>query len=512
MKANDKLHKFCSLHKFLELHDKQLFDVFDNMCMFSLLKPRMGSGVTLIIPSKAQKQDMLKTVYGDAPEDNVPLLQSLVIHKHLPNGTAWSNAGEIHNALKCPMKFKSATADKVTLHMHNGAGKEVEVVLQKNRDFATFEHRSNMSVWDLVGDTKMPTDGPKVDVKSLRSGPMEAPSKAAAKKKGKGVKRGGADSTVTRAEFADRLLHKFIAKLKSNKRVSRCFWKACVSFLLWAHHNKPELFKRLACCLDWCGVTCFHLIFTPNSKYCIVSDEEFAQWLDATRGKCLCPKGDVAMRFAQLIKAACPPQSELEAQLAKRAAVQNELMEPENANRYKSIMSDHIFKKVYQQDALRAFMDEMRFRIFRIVKDLQDTSRHDPAHCHELCELLKTNLKIIYADFPTPDDRTSSKLTIFNQKIQNEIDTQSWFSDARCMIRSDAFLFVLLPADMIQKAGDLKEINCKEELSDTARINLSAIKLSMLIKSSKVAKKDATQALAELDKHVNPQSVAVALV
>jgi len=514
--TNTDMRKFCSLHKFLELHDKQLFNIFENMCMFSILRPRAANGITLLRPNDKYKQEIASIVFGDSPENAIPIIQSLVIHKYLPNTTSWSTESSLYNAFKMPIKFKSAAGNKVVINIMDAAKKPVEITLVKNPEFISFSNRTNMAIWDIEGAARIPTDGEKVEVvrKSAPAGAKPVKSEFAKVTKGKGArwgpKRGGAINaeSIERDSMADCLYKKFSIKTAANKRMSRCYLKPVVSFLLWAQVQRPAEFAKLASIVDWCPEVTFFLIFEPYSNSHVhISDETFNAWLDETRGKCSCIKSEVAMRYVQLMEVLSKDVNSGENVLAERKRIQDELMSPDNANRFKSNMADYVFKNVYKSDARRAFCDEFRFMLFRVLKDICDSIKNDPVGSQALMTSFLTYSKLLYGIFPETGSNSSVKLMLMNQKIQNDTDTQAWFSGFRCFVRSSDFLHVLRPLAALKASTDSKMCNCKEELADSVRTDMSTIALEMLLHNSAHVRVDSSSALAALDAKVPLSSI-----
>ena len=94
MTSKNSLKKYCSLSKYLEQNDKELYSVFDSLCLLSLLRPQRDStGVTMLIPKeKAYRQKIINAAYSTSPEVAAAMLKSLVLRDYYPTSNSFGTS------------------------------------------------------------------------------------------------------------------------------------------------------------------------------------------------------------------------------------------------------------------------------------------------------------------------------------------------------------------------------------------------------------------------------------
>jgi hypothetical protein len=170
--ANNKLKKFCSLAKYLQQIDKDLFGVFEDLCQTHLLRPARGSdGVTMLYPKeKAYRNKIINAAYSSTPEVAVNMLRSLILQGYHDSSASFGK--NVVNALNQKLNVKEAS-DKVA-KLDSG----LEITLDKS--FVPM-NRDNMSVFILSGKGEIPLNGSVVSVekKAPKTGGFAASSRDA---------------------------------------------------------------------------------------------------------------------------------------------------------------------------------------------------------------------------------------------------------------------------------------------------------------------------------------------
>lgn len=163
--AKKSLKKFCRLAKFIEQYDKDLFQVFDDLCIMYLLKPAKGSnGITFLYPkTKTYKQRIINAAYSHDPDVAVNMLKSLIIQGDMKDVKDFNNSPV--NLLNQVIDVDSIDSSSVKLA--NG------LVLKKNKDFQPVSYRDNMAVYDLSGKGEIPLDGKVATAKSINKSPKK---------------------------------------------------------------------------------------------------------------------------------------------------------------------------------------------------------------------------------------------------------------------------------------------------------------------------------------------------
>src|SRR6476661_1256909 len=155
MPPKKELKKFCSLSKYIEQEDPELYGVFSDLCMLSYLRPRSSEGITFLFPKeKSYRQKIINAAYSTDPTVASEMLRSLIIKKYYPSTRTFGN--EIVNMLNQKVDV-SETSDK---HVKLKNGLELKI----DEKFKPLGYRENMIVYTLSGKGEISTSGPSAGV------------------------------------------------------------------------------------------------------------------------------------------------------------------------------------------------------------------------------------------------------------------------------------------------------------------------------------------------------------
>lgn len=174
--------KYCSIAKYLEHKDSDLYDLIGDLCLQGQLIPRKGSHVTFLHPD-AKLVKKLRDLVSSNPEQVVQLIKSLILHEEV---NSLNDLKDSVTALgkMLPVEVKG---DKAVLS--NGG------VITMSKAFVPMEGRDRMHVLSLSGEL-VPLD--------------TAVASADAKLKKSKSKKGGADlSNKTRMGIFDMILQSY---------------------------------------------------------------------------------------------------------------------------------------------------------------------------------------------------------------------------------------------------------------------------------------------------------------
>jgi hypothetical protein len=137
-----KIQKFCKISKFLEKHDKELYQVFDDLCLFPLLAIR-NRGVTFLRPKDSEfRSKIFDAAYSQSPENAVDMLKTLILLEVLPDANSFDKH-PIANASKNQLLVDSVKDGVVKMPKNHSA--------QKNKDFHPMQRSELSALFDLSG-------------------------------------------------------------------------------------------------------------------------------------------------------------------------------------------------------------------------------------------------------------------------------------------------------------------------------------------------------------------------
>lgn len=154
--VNKTLSKFCKISKYIEQNDKDLFQVFEDICLGHLLRPARGSnGVTFLYPKeKSYRTKIINAAYSPNPEVAIDMIKALCLKDFYPNTAAFK--GTVVNGLNQKLEISEVSEKQVKL----AGGLE----LTFDNKFQTMGNRDNMAVYTLSGKGEMSTKGEVVAV------------------------------------------------------------------------------------------------------------------------------------------------------------------------------------------------------------------------------------------------------------------------------------------------------------------------------------------------------------
>ena len=163
MTSKNSLKKYCSLSKYLEQNDKELYSVFENLCGISLLRPQRDStGVTMLIPKeKAYRQKIINAAYSTSPEVATAMLKSLVLRDYYPTPSSFGTS--VVNLLGQKVSIDETSDTLVKL--------DKTLTLSQDKKFVPL-NRDNMAVYFLTGKGEISTANPMATIvkKSTKTG------------------------------------------------------------------------------------------------------------------------------------------------------------------------------------------------------------------------------------------------------------------------------------------------------------------------------------------------------
>ena len=153
----------CSLKKYLETKDKDLYQAFDDLCVFSLFRASGDRGVTLLYPTdKAYRKKIIHLAYSNTPEKAIDMIKSLVLMDYLPSPIDFKNKkDDIPNALRKKLEVEEADFKTVTLK----GGLKLEL----DSNFVAATHAERSVVYKLIGTGELSTTGCVSDMKYARN-------------------------------------------------------------------------------------------------------------------------------------------------------------------------------------------------------------------------------------------------------------------------------------------------------------------------------------------------------
>jgi hypothetical protein len=150
-----KMKKFCKISKYLEIHDKQMFQVFDDLCLFPLLRVR-NRGVTFLRPvNKEFRTQIINATYSQSPETAVDIIKTLILYDFLLDAKS-SMGRTIPNASKFKLEIEKIDGKKLILKSKH--------VIEPDNAFKTLRHGDLAAVWTLSGTGGLPLSGKSVSM------------------------------------------------------------------------------------------------------------------------------------------------------------------------------------------------------------------------------------------------------------------------------------------------------------------------------------------------------------
>ena len=153
MSNQKKSNKFI---KFLEEFDKDLYQVFDELCMFSLFKARGISGITFLYPTDIKyRKKIINLAYSYTPEKAVDMVKALVLIDYLPKPMDFKKKqDDIPNSLRKKLEIEDADSKGVIL--------KCGLKLELDKSYTNDDY---IAVYKLIGSTELPLTGTQSTLK-----------------------------------------------------------------------------------------------------------------------------------------------------------------------------------------------------------------------------------------------------------------------------------------------------------------------------------------------------------
>ena len=113
-----KLQKFCSIQRFLQQYNPNLYELYEDLCLVSLLRPRgKNQGLTFMMPDKKATTLIQKKTYSDNPEEADKILRSLIIKSTCNTMSDWTRDGNIVDSMnfKVNVDKNKSNTNKIVL-------------------------------------------------------------------------------------------------------------------------------------------------------------------------------------------------------------------------------------------------------------------------------------------------------------------------------------------------------------------------------------------------------------
>lgn len=230
----NKLRKFCKISKYLEKNDKELYQIFDDLCLFPLLRVR-NKGVTFLRPvDKAFRKKLINETYSATPEKAVDMIRALVLYDFLPSASAFKDK-VIPNALKRQLGVDKITGQKVSLK----SGHTIEL----DSGFSTLRHGDLAAVYKLSGKGPLPTDGAVVT--------LDGPKRTIA----------GGDGHPSRKSLGI-----FVESTYANGGANKNIYRAVMACLYKCSLNAPETVSSVFDTMCASARASFYALVEPHAK------------------------------------------------------------------------------------------------------------------------------------------------------------------------------------------------------------------------------------------------------
>jgi hypothetical protein len=205
----NKLKKFCKISKYLEIYDHEIYQIFDDLCLFPLLRSR-HKGVTFLRPmDKSFRKELITATYSQNPEKAVEMIKTLILLDFLPTSESFKGK-VIPNSSKFQLVVDKIDGKKVIL----GSKHSLEV----DSAFASLRRGDLSAVYKLNGKGSLPLSGAQVSMDTMERKQVRGGADAARREIGNFVEttygKGGEYKNVYRVTMA--CLYRYA--LKTNDR------------------------------------------------------------------------------------------------------------------------------------------------------------------------------------------------------------------------------------------------------------------------------------------------------
>jgi hypothetical protein len=342
-----KMKKFPRIADYLQVKHKGVWEIFNDAGMLSLLNPRKGTGVTLLLPDSKTVDKYRKVLEGDKPEEVTDWLSSLVISDCITTAKGFETAQNLLG-LKLPMDGKSL----------KGISK-----MEQDSGFVPFERsgpakRANMAVWKITGEY------PWKEGKEASGG---------ARGRRRFPKKGGVEPEVNLAtvhEITDFVNKVFVAEsayVGISNKPSPCMIAVKNILTTWKSTN-PQLYVRAISILTVNPVINFCLIFM-NAHVFSCSELQPVPYLYEN--------GNGRVEYLALLDRANLPSGlglkELsEETIHKSADCYKNLDESNSCGNSQNIYPDDLAGVFRAHPGLHRFIDEFKFIMAHYMRDINN--------------------------------------------------------------------------------------------------------------------------------------------
>lgn len=425
----DSLKKYCSLHKFLEQHEPDLYESFESVCMLSILRPKFGNGVTLLIPPPAEKKKLMDLVYGDDPDQAIPMLQSLVIFNYLPNAASWQSAAQTERGIV------TASHQKLDVSVSGGDIVVADAKVALNKEFISFPERKNMAVWNMISG-KLPLEGKAV----------AARSPTAKKTRTKSSYSGSAEDCACRIQLT-KLAEEDMELCLAKGKFSDMYLKIIVSLLVFLKKDYAQEFDKLVKQMCFGVIPCFYKVmnlidvqalsdfWSATGKRGVLPDESFTV-NNKTHFDVFCSfYNNYAAKntTGEMVHTMCEKKKRVLSQFCNKVQLAKAMLD------------------AYEGNYLQAFFDDREFLINMAVMDMYEIS-----DTREKLDIFKSKIVYLvqYIMNRLPNDAQDSQAFFcLNSKVA---DVLAWVCTTLGMVRSTS-MGVVIPESMF----DLPELGDK---------------------------------------------------
>lgn len=463
MASKGKPTTFCTIHRWLEVHDSALVDAIDGICAGHYLKPQGKSGITFLYPSERDyRAKIIAAQNGDskAQEEAEDIIKSLVLGVNLPTAASFIAHKDIPNRLG--NKVKATTSG-------NSVVLEGSVHIEPEPSFNARTDRNNMSVWKITKGN-MPLTGEKSSFDPNES----------SKPKKLGGGRHPIKSRIAFAKFVEEKFRSYAAKGK----LAECdpYLESLLSLLLWLRKYKNDMYRATLAMIGPQWRIEFYNVFQPyKSGNYFIDNGIFEQWQSETAGWCFLDKP--ADEYLNIFKELDSNEDDMCASAGGRDNIKKMRLEmradlikgskradlgPRIKDCYNKICSSNSYGQYtkilpaklaeyygsnsdikFMQDATREVMG----LAFRDIEDsLENVGLFLRSH-EELCDTLRLTMNF----------NSISTYAIFNTAIQNS--ATAWYSGTFGFLRSTNLFFIGTP-ESEQNVAFLSDIPEPDDISE----------------------------------------------
>jgi hypothetical protein len=144
--------KSCRLTKYLLDNDPELYQAFDDLCLFGLLRINRVRGITFLYPeSKSYRQKIINAAYSDNIEPAIDMIKSIILFDFFKTPSEFiQKQNDIPNALRQKVAIDKLENDSVKL--------KCGVSLKLDPKFTPLQNGDPTAVYIMSGTGMIPTN------------------------------------------------------------------------------------------------------------------------------------------------------------------------------------------------------------------------------------------------------------------------------------------------------------------------------------------------------------------